>query len=78
MSFNIVVLSSFISLCLAVAWVVPRRFKFAVNRVGRDPGILGFHLYAAKREFVEKGHKLVDDGYHKVDYAMDEQHIYCD
>ncbi|KAJ8061491.1 hypothetical protein OCU04_009306 [Sclerotinia nivalis] len=63
----VIYLSGAISLIILVIFISSRRSRFpGIPRVGKTAGLLDFGRTAAKKEFVMNGHRLVDEGYHKV------------
>lgn len=52
---------------LVLLVVAPRaRVKLNAVRIGKDPGFFGFNTLAAKNEFANLGHQLVDRSYEEV------------
>ena len=62
LTLSLAVLTLLIFLVLA-----PRaRAKLNAVRIGKDPGLFRFHTSAAKDEFANLGHQLVEHGYQEV------------
>ncbi|CAD6451447.1 523ff31b-83c7-4f83-86e0-be06ec8d3804 [Sclerotinia trifoliorum] len=54
------------SLIILLISTLPRRSRFpGIPRVGKTSGLLDINRAAAKREFMNNGHRLVDAGYRK-------------
>ncbi len=55
------------TLLLLLFFIAPRVWgKSKAIRIGKDPGFFGFSVAAAKREFANYGHQLVERGYQEV------------
>jgi hypothetical protein len=66
-------LFSLVPLSLALAFILPRQKKSKVKTIGKPSGFLGLNLPAVKKDFVENGHHLVAEGYHKACAAHTEK-----
>ncbi len=59
------------ALLLLLGFIAPMiRAKPKAFRIGKDPGLFGFSVAAAKREFANYGHQLVERGYQEVRRAL--------
>ncbi|KAI9643201.1 hypothetical protein NHQ30_007817 [Ciborinia camelliae] len=62
----VIYLSGAITLALLLVFTSFRRSQFpGIPRVGKSAGFLGINLSAVKKEFLDNGHLLLDEGYHK-------------
>lgn len=47
-------------------YLAPELTLRKIPRAGKDPGLFGFGLIDAKRDFKKNGLKILDEGYRKV------------